>query len=315
MLNLSHTNYTANKLAMTSVLTEQVFLTQPDQYRVGPSPSEIDVPTLVASTIIGTNTTTTNMTVTGGFSAPGLITNATSVGGGQSVIAGVVSETLELKSLTSVGGTLNVTSTGTTVNFDLANTYLTGTANVGTGTGLAAATAGSVADFKTLTSNASTIAITSTATTVNLDLGYLAAQTDVSYQQTQTVGNNTVNTILANNLTGSNPALTTPTVSNFVTGTGIYTTPNFAAMFTIGAFAQFTGSIVAGDNPALQVIVNGALAGWSVFQTTTGASAFYATLNVPLYCAASSTIQFQIQNPDTSSHSFVVNVGISMLHK
>jgi hypothetical protein len=172
---------------MSSVTQETTFLTQPNYYMVGPSPSEIDVPTVVTHTL----------TVTGTATIPGFITAAASVGSGASVIASITGSTLDLRSFTSASGTLTVTQNTNTLNFDLPNIIIP--------TGVQAPIV-NVDQYGRVTA----------LTTMSSAFG-------VSFTQVQSLPVGTT-AILANATTGS-PTLTAPTEAGFNTATGVYTVP------------------------------------------------------------------------------------------
>ncbi len=67
---------------MASVLVEDVFLTEPSQYRVGPSPNTIDIENIIVENLTATDETVVNLTVTGSFSGVGVVN---SVNGGTGI--------------------------------------------------------------------------------------------------------------------------------------------------------------------------------------------------------------------------------------
>jgi hypothetical protein len=70
---------------MASVLVEDVFLTEPDQYRLGPSPNTIDIENIIVENLTATDETVVNLTVTGSFSGTGVVN---SVNGGTGITIG-----------------------------------------------------------------------------------------------------------------------------------------------------------------------------------------------------------------------------------
>jgi hypothetical protein len=67
---------------MASVLVEDVFLTEPSQYRVGPSPNTIDIENIIVENLTATDETVVNLTVTGSFTGIGVVN---SVNGGTGI--------------------------------------------------------------------------------------------------------------------------------------------------------------------------------------------------------------------------------------
>jgi hypothetical protein len=77
--------FTVSIYIMASVLVEDVFLTEPNQYRVGPSPNTIDIENIIVENLTATDETVVNLTVTGSFSGAGIVN---SVNGGTGITIG-----------------------------------------------------------------------------------------------------------------------------------------------------------------------------------------------------------------------------------
>jgi hypothetical protein len=62
---------------MSSVLVEEVFLTEANPYRVGPSPNTIDIENIIVENLTATDETVVNLTVTGSFTGTGIVNSVT----------------------------------------------------------------------------------------------------------------------------------------------------------------------------------------------------------------------------------------------